>query len=137
MPKKFWSEGIRFECQGTGRCCTSRGSYGYIYFTLADRRRLAKKLGVATRKFTRDYCINTDGYFHLKFPEKDCQFLDGKKCTVYEARPAQCRTWPFWPENLTPRAWKKDVVSFCPGIGKGRLYSAAEIQTLADQDPLK
>eukprot|EP00961_Rhodomonas_salina_P046921 629705-Rhodomonas_salina.2 len=21
-------------------------------------------------------------------------------CSLYEARPKQCRTWPFWPENL-------------------------------------
>ena len=27
-------------------------------------------------------------------------------CSIYRARPAQCRTWPFWPENLlSKRDW--------------------------------
>ena len=31
----------------------------------------------------------------------DCVFWDRKAgCTVYPARPAQCRTWPFW-ESVT------------------------------------
>lgn len=132
----FWADGIRFECQSTGRCCTSRGTYGYIYLTLSDRKRMAKHLGLATREFTRRYCDKTDGHFHLKAPEADCCFLDGKRCTVYEARPAQCRTWPFWPENLNARTWSRDVVTFCPGVGKGRLYTAEEIRELRDQDPL-
>jgi len=52
-----------------------------------------------------------------------CRFLDPvtkKRCLVYEARPAQCRTWPFWPENMNARAWDREVVAFCPGVGKGR-----------------
>lgn len=134
MPKPFWSQGIRFECQETGRCCTSRGEYGYIYLNLPDRRRLAAHLGLDTLRFTRLYCEKTDGHFHLKAPERDCPFLDGKRCSVYEGRPAQCRTWPFWPENMKSRVWRDDIVTFCPGIGKGRLYSAGEIRKLLEQD---
>lgn len=134
--QSFWADGIRFSCQGTGKCCTSRGEYGYIYLTLKDRRRFAAHLKITTREFTRRYCDKTDGWFHLKHPERNCTFLDGKRCTVYEGRPAQCRTWPFWPENMSPRAWQKEVVSFCPGIGKGKLYSADEIRELLKQDPL-
>ena len=52
-PKPWWQDGIRFECQGTGQCCISRGAYGYVYVTLADRRRLAAELGIPTRQFTR------------------------------------------------------------------------------------
>ena len=127
------SPGIRFECQGSGKCCTSRGGYGYVYFTLADRKRMARHLGISTAGFTRRYCDKTGGWFHLKNPKGDCVFLEGKRCSVYEGRPAQCRTWPFWPENMNPRAWKQDVASFCPGIGKGRLYTAEEIATLVAQ----
>jgi len=133
----FWANGIRFACQGTGQCCTSRGEYGYIYFTLKDRKRLASLLQITTREFTRQYCIKSDGHFHLKSPESDCRFLDGNRCTVYEARPAQCRTWPFWPENMNSRTWKKDITTFCPGIGKGRLHTSEEIRALMDEDPLK
>ena len=132
MTKPFWKDGVRFECQGTGRCCLSRGAYGYVYLTLADRRALAAHLGLRTAQFTRRYCRKTNGWFHLRHPERDCEFLDGKRCGVYEARPSQCRTWPFWPENMSPRVWAKDVVGFCAGVGRGRLYSAEEIEAILE-----
>lgn len=127
---KFYENGLKFECQGSGKCCTSRGSYGYVYLTLGDRKRFAAHFKMKPADFTRKYCDKTDGYFHLKAPSADCQFLEGKRCGVYAARPTQCRTWPFWPENLTARAWTKEVASFCPGVGKGRLHSKAEIEKI-------
>lgn len=123
----WWSSGVRFECQGTGRCCVSRGSVGYVYLTLADRRRLARHFQIPTREFTRRYCSKTDGHFHLNDTDGPCQFLDGTQCSVYEARPTQCRTWPFWPENMRPKVWSQ-VAAFCPGVGKGRKYEAVEIR---------
>ncbi|MBL7544755.1 MAG: YkgJ family cysteine cluster protein [Bdellovibrionaceae bacterium] len=129
------NDGLRFQCQGSGKCCTSHGEYGFVFLTLEDRRRFAKYLDISTRKFTSQYCEQRSGVWHLKEDPKnpDCMFLKNKKCSVYEARPIQCRTWPFWPEVLNAKAWKKDVVSFCPGIGKGKLYSAAEIKSIAQQ----
>lgn len=135
--KRFWDEGIRFQCQGTGRCCVSRGEYGYVYLTLEDRRRLARFLGLKTQAFTRSHCRKTDGHFHLKEFTGPCPFLQGKACTVYEARPAQCRTWPFWPENMNARVWSGEVAVFCPGVGKGRLYTKNEIEALLEEDPIQ
>lgn len=130
MAKKFYADGLRFECQGSGKCCTSRGQYGYVYVTLSDRRRFAKYLNLTVAGFTKQYCTKTDGYWHLNDPDRDCSFLKGKQCTVYEARPVQCRTWPFWPENMKAKVWRTDVESFCPGVGKGRLYTANEIESI-------
>jgi Fe-S-cluster containining protein len=126
----WWSDGVRFECQETGRCCVSRGSYGYVYLTLEDRRRLARHFGISTTRFTRRYCERTDGHWRLRGDRPECRFLDGSRCAVYEARPTQCRTWPFWPENMKAKVWTTEIVAFCPGIGKGRLYSGEEIEVL-------
>ncbi len=133
---KFYADGIRFSCQGSGKCCASRGTHGYVYLTLADRRRFATHLEITLGSFTRKFCAKTNGYFHLKDPEADCQFLDGKRCSVYEARPAQCRTWPFWPENMNAKTWTNEMTTFCPGVGKGRLFSKSEIEALLAQDPI-
>ena len=129
----MFKAGMRFECQGTGKCCMSRGEYGFVYFSLPDRRRMAITLGITTAAFTRKYCGKTDGLFHIKDPEKNCVFLEGKRCSAYEGRPSQCRTWPFWPENMNARVWNSEVAPYCAGIGKGRLYSPEEIRKeLAD-----
>jgi Fe-S-cluster containining protein len=130
MSVTFWENGLHFECQGTGHCCTSRGEYGYVYLTRDDRQRLADHLQVELAQFVATYCTVSDGHVHLKNPDKDCGFLQGKRCTVYEARPTQCRTWPFWAENMSAKAWNDEVAASCAGVGKGRLWSAEEISEL-------
>jgi len=131
---KFYRDGIRFECQGSGKCCTARGEYGYVYLSYADRKRLAFHLGMPPREFTRKYTEKTDGYFHLKDPDQDCPFFQKRRCMVYDARPHQCRTWPFWPENMERDVWGTEVASFCPGVGKGRLYSYEEIGKIVQEN---
>ena len=132
MPPRspFWHDGIRFECRGSGHCCHARGAYGYVYLTLEDRARLAGHLGLSTAAFTRRHCAKTEGILHLKHPELDCAFLEENRCRVYEARPTQCRTWPFWPENMKAKVWQAEVAPTCPGIGRGRRWSREEIREI-------
>jgi len=126
---KWWANGIRFECQGSGKCCTSHGEFGFVFLTLEDRRRFAKHLKISTSAFTKKYCDQQGSFYHLKEDPKnlDCMFLKNKRCSVYEARPIQCRTWPFWPEVMSAKAWSKEVAAFCPGVGKGPLISSEKI----------
>ncbi len=131
--RRFYRDGIRFECQGDGKCCLSHGRHMFVYVTFNDRRRLATHLGMTVPEFTKQYTRASDGMVHLKDPERDCPFYRGSRCGVHEARPWQCRTWPFWPENMHPRVWERDVASFCPGVGKGRLYTAGEIEAIMDK----
>jgi Fe-S-cluster containining protein len=124
----WWDKGVRFECQGSGKCCVSRGRYGFVYMEAEDRRRMARALKMAPAAFTRKYCEKTNGHWHLKAEGRECRFLEGTRCSVYRARPKQCRTWPFWPEHMGAKTWSREIAAFCPGIGKGRLYSKEEIR---------
>lgn len=128
--KKWWSEGVRFQCQGSGQCCISRGEYGFVFLTLEDRRNMARELGVSLATFTRRYTTKLGPAYHLKEDpaRPECMFLEGNRCQVYKARPVQCRTWPFWPEVMGAKAWKKEVAAYCPGVGKGPLRPAADIE---------
>ena len=36
-----YKEGVRFECQGSGNCCVSRDSYGFVYLSHNDLKRFA------------------------------------------------------------------------------------------------
>ena len=122
--------GIRFECQGSGNCCVSRGSYGYVYLSKKDIKNLSTGLNITQKNFIKNYCQETDGYIHLKELKKNkgnCIFLIDKKCSVYKSRPTQCRTWPFWPENMNTKDWNGDIAKNCPGIGKGKLISKTDI----------
>ena len=134
---KFWKDGILFQCQGSGKCCTSRGEFGYVYLTPDDRQLMAGHLGLSQAEFESQHCERTATVWHLKEIKErpDCQFLkDKNRCSVYEARPMQCRTWPFWPEMMNAKSWSSEVVAFCPGIGKGPTISLAEIEaTLKEQ----
>ena len=123
-------KGIRFECQGSGNCCVSRGSYGFVYLSNKDIKKLSNGLKITKNKFLKNYCDKTDGYIHLKELKKnkgDCIFLKDKRCTVYKSRPIQCRTWPFWPENMNIKTWNNDISKNCPGIGKGKIVSKDKI----------
>ena len=129
-------KGTNFECQGSGNCCVSRGSYGYVYLSLLDRKRLAKSFKLSLKKFTQKFCDKKNKYYHLKEINKngDCIYLIDKRCSVYKSRPIQCRTWPFWKENLNSKEWRLDIYNFCPGIGKGKFFSKENIQKIINKD---
>lgn len=128
--KCFYKDGIRFECKAEGRCCATRGGYGYVYLSCSDRRRLAGHFKISMAEFTARYTNKVDGLHELRYTGKDCPFLQNNRCGVYDARPLQCRTWPFWPENMNSEVWEKEVASWCPGVGKGKLYTAEEIRNI-------
>ena len=143
MPKKtWWSKGVRFQCQGSGKCCISRGQVGFVYLTRQDILRFSRYFSQTAAEFKKMYCDTTSGHVHLReTPERaECQFLKNKRCDVYESRPTQCRTWPFWPEMMNSKKWNKEVAPFCPGVGKGPIVPAKKIeenlrsQSLADKD---
>ncbi len=123
-------KGIRFECQGSGNCCVSRGTYGFVYLSKKDIKKLSDGFKTTEQNFVKKYCHKTDGFIHLKELKKNngnCIFLKNNKCTVYKSRPIQCRTWPFWPENMNTKTWNNDIAKNCPGIGKGKVKRKKEI----------
>jgi uncharacterized protein len=129
---KWKTEGVKFECQGSGNCCLSRGEYGFVFLTREDRKKMAEHLKLSLREFNRKYCDKTKGFFHLKESSErpECLFLEGKRCGIYKVRPTQCRTWPFWPEVMNAKTWNTEVKGFCPGVGKGRIWKPEEIEKL-------
>ena len=132
-----YKKGIRFKCQGSGNCCVSRGSYGFVYLSDIDLKRFSKYFKISIKKFKEKYCQITDGFYHLseKYElDGNCIFLKDKKCSVYESRPSQCRTWPFWNENMNAKVWNEDIAINCPGIGKGKLIKSKTIERFLKED---
>ena len=123
---------LRFECTECGQCCRQRGVYAYVYVNEEECERLASHLGLTPAAFNKKHTfIDEDGWRQLSMDDQDCRFLDPEgRCTVYEARPVQCRTFPFWRELVGRSGFKAEAGRICEGVGRGRRYGEAEAETL-------
>jgi Fe-S-cluster containining protein len=81
-----------------GYCC----SYPLIAITKRDVERLAKHFGLSFRQAKAKFTVERWGHKYSMRRKKDeifggvCRFFDTDKrrCTVYEARPSLCRSFP-------------------------------------------
>jgi len=102
-------------CQG--RCCT--GESGYIYVTKSEIEKIAELLGLDVREFVSKYLFKKMYKYSIKEIEYnnsfECIFYDRESngCKIYEARPTQCRTFPFWDYYKTR---VEELKLECPGI---------------------
>ena len=133
MPPKTWySNGLRFECTQCGNCCRNHGDYSYVYLSSRDILNIAGHLKLPPKRFVEEHCRIEDGWVTLRMDEPACEFLmEDNRCAIYPVRPKQCRTWPFWEENLKQATWNGPVKDCCPGIGQGELTPAAEVDRIA------
>ena len=125
----WYSDGLRFACTGCGVCCKGEG---FVWVDDQEILRLADHLGMTPRDFARHYLRRVGRRLSLTDgPDQACVFWDGG-CTVYEARPRQCRTFPFWRDNVASKeAWEL-AARESPGVNQGRLYSLGEIEQLIE-----
>lgn len=129
-PEPWYKDGLRFNCTQCGKCCT--GGPGYVWVEEKEIEAMAAFLKITVEEFILKYTRQAHGRRALLEDRRsyDCVFLKGRKtCTVYGARPRQCRTFPWWKENLdTPESWKKAAMS-CEGINPDApIVSLTEIQ---------
>ena len=114
-----------------GGCCTARGEYAHVYLNADEASALAAELGLALAEFRRRYTFEDEyGWTQLVFQSEACVFLEPgtKRCTVYGARPTQCRTFPFWRDLVESGRWTEDARKLCEGIGRGSAHSPEEVE---------
>ena len=129
ISKEAWySDGLRFECTQCGDCCS--GSEGYVWVNQEEIDGMANRIGMDSAAFEERFVKRVGVRRSLKErPGGDCVLLDPqtRKCTAYEERPRQCKTWPFWQSNIrTPEAWA-EAAQACPGCNKGNLVPLEQI----------
>jgi Fe-S-cluster containining protein len=138
MDELLWyADGLRFECQRCGRCCT--GDPGDVWVSEDESAALATHLGL-TEAGLRHRHLKANPWRGLRLREKlnlDCTFFNRESgCEVYALRPRQCITWPFWRSSLvSPGAWA-EAAAECPGMNRGTLYTFEEIRALSAADGL-
>ncbi len=157
--KPWFAEGLDFNCTTCGNCCT--GGPGFVFLTEVEIERAADHLKLPVPQFLKKYCRKIGQKVSFKEVRRpngnhDCVFLTeipaeppaggGKElepgepipltrrvCGIYAVRPLQCRTWPFWGENVVnASAWKR-ASKGCPGMNRGgRHFSREQIEALRD-----
>ncbi|MBV8782199.1 MAG: YkgJ family cysteine cluster protein [Phycisphaerae bacterium] len=145
----WYSHGLAFTCTQCGNCCT--GGPGVVWISREEIRRLADHLKLTPPEVVDRYCRTIDGKFSLTENrnargEYDCVFLheapgtpnaDGvvqprRTCTIYPVRPLQCRTWPFWSENLIKEEIWDRSSRRCPGMNYGKKWPVERIHQMRD-----
>ena len=131
--RKWYQDGLRFECTQCGRCCG--GPPGYVWVTKKEIAGIAEFLGGTDGRLDAKYVRRVGLKSSLtELKNGDCIFLrrDGDKayCGIYRVRPLQCRTFPFWSTNLQSRpAWNAAAES-CPGMNSGKHHGFVAIEEL-------
>ncbi len=102
-------------CQA--KCCT--GESGYIYVNPQEIEAIASFLGLETDAFMQKFLFKNGYKYSIKERKMsesyECSFYDraSNGCMIYEVRPAQCRTFPFWDYFKT----RVDELKLeCPGV---------------------
>lgn len=127
--KSWYAKGLPFKCTGCGKCCT--GGPGAVWISPEEVSSLATYFNITEDEFLQKYTCLISGKRSLKENKKnyDCVFLKNNQCSVYENRPTQCRTYPFWPQHLkSEKAWK-EASQWCEGMDPNApLVSYAQIE---------
>lgn len=140
---------FRFACHRCGACC--RVGDGHVWLAPGEDQRLADALRIGLAEF-RARLVRTvqdprTGELREALAEDArrpagngrCALLDGERqCTVYEARPEHCSSFPYWPSVLGDEAGFERAAAICPGIDEAldaeRLEAAfAELEALYEK----
>jgi uncharacterized protein len=130
MSKPWYHEGLRFKCTQCGKCCT--GSPGYVWLSDDDITLLSQHLKISQKEFLHTYTRQVGHRIALLEDPKqfDCVFLIENRCQVYNARPKQCRLFPFWKDLLQSKKQWLSQKKYCEGIDheEGTFFSLQTIQ---------
>ncbi len=128
--ESWFEDGVRFRCLGPecGDCCSGKHGPGAVWLGREDLQRLASHFDLSVAELRRRYVRRLGRRASLRERANfDCIFYRAVEgCTVYEARPLQCRTYPFWGRILaSPRTWELEAEK-CPGIDADDTRVSAE-----------
>jgi len=119
------AEGIedQIDCTQCANCC----KVATVQVSERDVERLAKYLRIPAARVLAEYTGESEeeGRILRRDGQSGCVFLDGRDCTVYEARPDICQRFPHLVRgngSIASRMWQfVDRACYCPIV-----YNALE-----------
>jgi len=125
----WYRKGLKFSCTECGKCCT--GAPGYVWINSREMEAMARFLNLSLKEFKQKYVRRVGSRYSLLESKQtyDCVFLKDNKCQVYGARPTQCRTFPWWPQNISSKAAWEATARSCEGINdQGEVVACEKIE---------
>ncbi|MBT5953751.1 YkgJ family cysteine cluster protein [bacterium] len=85
----------KFKCKQTGACCRDSG---YVRVNSVQIQKMASVLEIDVAYFLNNFTIKKNGWTLIAAPNyrPDCFLDENNRCTVYEGRPAACKSYPNW-----------------------------------------
>ena len=123
----------KFTClPNCSNCCQI--SDGFVFLSEDEAEKIAEYLETDIDELYKWFIKKVENkLFLIDGEDERCIFIEDNRCLIYPVRPQQCRDYPFWPEIISSKErWKKEK-SVCPGIGKGKTYSAEAIEKIIHQ----
>ena len=111
--RPFWADGLRFSCTSCGKCCQMDGD---VWLAPEEIGQISAHVGVSREAFVAENVRRRlRGWALLKPDEatgRGCTFLVDGQCSIYDKRPVQCRTYPFWPSLIDDESdWADEAVT--------------------------
>ncbi len=122
----FYENGLRFSCKrGCVACCA--GEPGYVFLSDNDIENICEATGLnlmqVRQAYVRDF-VSEKGIHHdvlREYSNAKCVFLGESGCMIYQHRPMQCRTYPFWSRIVESLEKWESEGAMCPGINAGKV----------------
>lgn len=117
---RWFKDTIQFACTQCGKCCKGRTN---VFLNSHEAEAISSHLNLTKFEFSKNYTEEKEVGDKLLISLKSkvdngggCVFLKDNKCSIYNVRPTQCRTYPFWPQHLVGDAeWHAESRN-CEGI---------------------
>jgi hypothetical protein len=99
-----------------GNCCRWGG---YVWITEGEMIEMAAIMKLNLEEFANEYVKAAYGRLslqeRLREGEYHCSMFDpfNHRCLIYDARPKQCRTFPYWEQYKSNYV---KILDLCPGI---------------------
>ena len=111
----WYQSGLQFSCTSCGKCCKVDGD---VWLSPSEAVTIQTHLGLNDEEFKTKYgraevSNGKETWVCLKrSKEGSCAFLNPiGQCSIYDVRPIQCSTYPFWPSLLASKEdWEDEAV---------------------------
>jgi len=120
----------QIDCKSCSNCCKKIR----VPLDQEDIEKLSKGLGISAVRFRRQYLVQSEESDEYVFKEKPCPFLKDNRCSYYNYRPKECRSYPHLHKNdfVFRLIGVIQNSSICPIVFNVYEYLKAEIWHIED-----